>query len=202
MPPRWCTIILCLLLTGVGCKQRPIIGEIVAVVRDAGIESPVFIEPDGASTLAILRSEEFWKERIFPRLKDQSPAIHSFVDSRKTHFVATYTWKYTTDKTSQYIGTFELRFGNLTRSDAAIILSAIIAAYEEQAAAKFHDAIPFAMISLHEGIQRSAKLLETLPPDSPQTERIRKHVTALERRLAELPHEKPPRQILASRILD
>lgn len=202
MTPRWCTIILCLLLAGFGCERRPIIGEIIAVVRDAGMESPVFIEPDGAFALAVLRSEEFWNERIIPRLKGQSPAIHSFLDSRKTHFAATYTWRHTTDETSQYLGAFELRFRNLTRAEAAIILSAIVAAYEEHAAAEFHDALPFTIISVRGGIQKSEKLLETLPPNSPQTERLRKHVAALERKLTELPNEKPPRRIISSRILD
>lgn len=186
----------------VGCEKRPVVGELVAVVRPAGIETPVFIEPDGDSTLTILRSEKFWQERIVPRLNNQTPAIRSFLDARKTHFVAIYTGKYTIDKASRYLGTFELSFRNLTRADAAIMFSVIIAAYEEQAAAKYYDALPDLIAYLEERLQNMKKPIETLPPNSLGEQNTLMWVAALEKKLTEIPAEKPPVQIISSRILD
>ncbi len=186
----------------VGCEKRPIIGEIIAVVRPAGIETPVFTEPDGASTLAIIRSEKFWQERVVPRLKNQSLAIRSFLDSREVHFVAIYTGKYTVDKASRYLGIFELRFRNLTRADAAIVFHAIVAAYEDETEAELRLILPDVIRSLGEAIRVRKKWLEALPQNSPEAEKLRKHITALEKKITEIPDEKPSLRIISSRILE
>lgn len=185
-------LLIAWLVSGVGCGQSPVLGELTV---DGGADPYHHkMEPElvqfGLDQIATLTSETFWRTRVCPLLSGESQAVREFSKSSATRFSVSLQER-KRDPSQHYVYSFCLKFRGLTRAEAETMIHAISLGYEAHAAEQFNRARQKSILLLEEEMQQRQNSFDRGSSNPTDSDRHREILTRFENAISKFAQEKP-----------